>query len=206
MHIWMLWTRSIGGLENIPRGKAFIIALNHSSYYDTGLVHALLIPLLDKKVHPFVNSSYWKYKFVARIFLSPGEAIPIYIKKEDNYKQKNKKAFNKALYYAKKGEPLMIFPEGKRSKDGKLGKAYTGIAKLALKAKIPVIPMGVIGSNKVWPKGKTFPRFKRCDIKIGKPIYFEDYYNKKPTEYIYEQVTRIIMKEIAKLIGQKYDY
>ena len=100
----------------------------------------------------------------------------------------------------------MIFPEGKRSPDGKLQKAYNGSAKLALKAKVPVLPVGIIDSHEVLPKGKILPRLKRCEVKIGKLMYFYKYYNKKPNEKIYLQITRKIMKEIAKLIGQKYNY
>ena len=100
----------------------------------------------------------------------------------------------------------MIFPEGTRSHDGKLKKAYTGIAKLTLSAKVSVLPVGIIDANKVLPKGKIFLRLKRCEVKIGKLMYFDKYYNKKPNKKIIEETTRSIMKEIAELIGQKYNY
>ena len=100
----------------------------------------------------------------------------------------------------------MMFPEGGRSDDGKLGKGYNGVSKIALASKAPVVPAGIIGSHKVWPKGKYMPRFKRCEVKIGKPIYFRKYYNKNQNKKILDGVTRIIMKEIGKLIGQEYKY
>ena len=114
--------------------------------------------------------------------------------------------YNKAKKYLKDGRILMIFPEGGRSKDGKLKKAYNGIALLALKSKVPVIPAGIIGADKVLPKGKYLPRFKRCEVKIGKPMHFNKFYNKKINKQILDVVTREIMKEIGKLIGQKYRY
>ena len=73
-------------------------------------------------------------------------------------------------------------------------------------AKVPVLPCGIINANNVLPKGKLFPRFARCEVKIGKLMYFDKYYNKKPSKKILEEITRSIMKEIAKLIGQKYNY
>ena len=206
MHIWKLWIRKIDGINNIPKDKPFIVALNHSSYYDIGIAHSILVPLLNKRVHAFVSSYFWKYKIIIHSFLNPLGGIPVYVQNEKNSRQKNKKSFQKAQFYIKKGDIVVIFPEGTRSPDGSLVKPYTGIAKLALAAKVPVIPMGIIGSNKVWPREKIFPRFKRCQVKIGKPIYFSKYYNKTLSKNDFEKITRAIMKEIAKLIGQKYNY
>ena len=193
-----LWIRRIEGMENIPKDKPFIVAANHASYYDALLVPSVVAPVADKKIIALVNSFYWK-PFLTRFFLNLWKAIPVYVEKDNFSKKKNQEAVEKALGSIKKGNILMIFPEGKRSYDGKLQKAYTGIAKIALKARVPVLPVGVIGANNVLPRGAILPRFKRCRVNIGKPIYFEKQKNK-------DEMTRIIMKEIAKLIGQKYAY
>ena len=74
---------------------------------------------------------------------------------------------------------------------------------MALKSKMEVLPVGVIDSFKVLPRGAMFPRFVRCEIKIGKPIKFN---NKKTTKKVIDETTRSIMKQIAKLINQKYSY
>ena len=199
-----LWLRKVEGMENIPKYKPFIIASNHSSYIDGFLPPALIIPRVDKKIHALVNSYYWK-SFIARYFLDMWEAIPVFVKNENDSKKKNKIAFEKSINYLNKNEIIMIFPEGTRN-DGELKKAYAGVAKLALKAKVPVLPVGIIDSNKVFPKGKIFPRFTRCEVKIGKLMYFEKYYNKKINEKVSEEITRNIMNQIAKLIGKKYNY
>ena len=203
--IYKPWTRKIDGLENIPKDMPFIIASNHASYYDALLPAVIIAPKINKKIHPLVNSFYWK-PFITRFFLDLWEAIPVYVGKGKNAKEKNMKAFEKALSYLKKGESIMIFPEGARSSDGKLKKAYTGVARLALKSKVPVLPVGVIDSNKVLPVGKMLPRFKRCEVKIGKLIHFDKYSNRRINDKLLEEITRSIMKEIAKLIGQKYNY
>ena len=202
--ICMLWVRKVEGLDNIPKGKPFIIASNHASYYDSLLVPCAIVPKIDKKLHALVNSYYWK-PFITRFFLNLWEAIPVYVGKEENSKEKNKQATEKAINYLKNKELVMIFPEGRRN-DGKLIKAYTGVAKIALKSKVSVLPVGIIDSNKVLPRGKTLPRFKRCEVKIGKLMSFDKYYNKKPNEKILQDITRQIMKQIAKLISQKYNY
>ena len=200
-----LWLRKISGLGNIPEDMPFIIAANHSSYYETLLVPSVILLKVNKRIHAFVDSSYWNI-FFTRFFLDLWGSIPVYVNKEKNAKKKNKASMEIASNYLKKGHIMMLFPEGQRSYDGKLKKAYNGAARLALLSKVPVLPIGVIGSNEVLPKGKFFLRFKRCEVKIGKLIYFNKYYNKKINDKNLGQFTRIIMKEIAKLIGQKYNY
>ena len=129
----------------------------------------------------------------------------MHVAKEENSKEKNKASINLTITYLKNKEPVMIFPEGKRN-DGNLLRGHLGIARLALNSRVPVLPCGIIGANKVLPKGKFFPRLARCEVKIGKQMHFAEYYGKKQTKKILEEVTRSIMKEIARLIGQKYNH
>jgi len=202
--IYKLWLKKPEGIENMPKEEPFIIAANHSSYFDIFIPPVIIVPILNKKVHALVNSHYWK-SFITRLFLNAWQAIPVYVYKEKDSKKKNREGIEKAISFLKSKELVMIFPEGKRN-DGILKKAYTGVANIALKAKVPVIPFGIIGANKVLPKGKAFPRLKKCEVNIGKPMHFEKYYNKKINDKDLEEITRSIMKEIAKLINQKYNY
>lgn len=200
---YRLWLRKADGLNNIPVNEPFILVANHSSYYDSALIHGIVALRIEKRIHPFVDSWFWKVPII-RIFLNVGECIPVYVNKEKGSKEKNREAIKKALHYLKKGELILVFPEGGRSPDGKLKKAYNGAARLALKAKVPVLPIGIIGSHRVLPVGKTLPRLERCEVKIGKLIYFGKYYNKPINDKILEEATRSVMEQIAKLIGQKY--
>src|SRR3989338_1225715 len=202
-NVYKLWLIKAQGLENLPKDRPFIIAANHSSYYDSMLLHCIIIPKIDKKIHALVNSSYWNYP-IARKLLNIGECIPVSVVKNKNLKNQNEDVFKKAVEYLKKGEIIQIFPEGTRSIDGELKKAYTGIAKICLYSNVPVLPVGIIGSYKVLPKGKFFPRFIRCDVNIGKLIYFDKYYKKKVSNSLLEKITKDIMEEIARLIGGKY--
>ena len=201
---YQLWVRKVTGVENLPKDNPFIIALNHTSYYDTVLPYCVILPVLDKKIHPLVNSHYWKNP-ITRNIMHQCEAFPVFIKDKDA-KRKNKESIGKLINCIKKGELAMIFPEGTRSFDGKLKKAKTGIARIALKAKVPVVPIGIKDSHKVLTKGKMLPTFNRCEFHIGKPMHFEKYYKKKIDDKLLEKITRDIMKEIGKLIGQKYNY
>tara|TARA_Y100000294_G_scaffold153629_1_gene152723 strand:+ start:25037 stop:25702 length:666 start_codon:yes stop_codon:yes gene_type:complete len=201
--IYRLWLGKVTGIDNIPKNEPFVIAANHASYYDALLLHSIIVPRLDKKIHALVNSYYWKPLF-PKIILNWGECLPVHISKNPGLK--NKETFKKAKKYLKNKELIQIFPEGTRSYDGNLKKAYNGAAKLALESKVAVLPIGIIGSNKVLPKGKIFPRFKRCEVKIGKLMYFKKYYGKENNTKILKRVTAAIMKEIAKLIGKKYNH
>ena len=124
-----------------------------------------------------------------------------------DHKEINNRALQKALYYLKNKEPICIYPEGHRTLDGQLQKAKTGVAKLALAAKVPVLPIGITGTFNILSKGRAIPKFKKCVvIKVGKPLYFNEYYGKENDKKVLNVVTAKIMKEIAKLIKKKYNY
>ena len=78
--IYKLWLRKISGLENIPLDEPFIIAANHTSYYETWLAYVILIPRLDKPMHSLANSRYWNNIFT-RIILDWGRGIPVFFGK-----------------------------------------------------------------------------------------------------------------------------
>lgn len=201
----LLWIKKINGTNNIPKDGKFIVAPNHASFFDDMIMPSIIAISMDKKLHNYVNSNYFKNYFL-RKFLYWSGSIPVDVKKTKNSKKVNTKAFNLALSYLKKKEPVGIFPEGHRSLDGKLQKAKIGVAKLALTAKTPVLPVGIINSYKILSKGNRFPKFRRIVIvNIGKPMCFDKYYgeiNKKNLRL----VTNIIMKEIARLSNQEYNF
>ncbi|MBU0629110.1 MAG: 1-acyl-sn-glycerol-3-phosphate acyltransferase [Nanoarchaeota archaeon] len=200
LQIAKLWIRKIIGIENVPKDKPFILAANHSSFLDDFAIVPILVNHLNKRVHMYCNDRFYKNKIMAS-FLRWASCIPVSI--QTGNKETNKKAFELALKYLKKGEPVGIFPEGGRSHDGEMREAKTGIAKLALTAKVPILPIGIIGSHKVFPKGAKFPKFKRFEIKIGKPFYLE---GNKDNKKALKEATTLIMKEIGKLIRKEYKH
>jgi 1-acyl-sn-glycerol-3-phosphate acyltransferase len=196
------------GKFNIPKTN-FIAAANHASYTDDVILPYILSKYTKRKFHIFVNSRFYKNRFL-KALLYHYELIPVDVAKDitDSKKRKatNEAAFRKAMDYIKKGNDFFIFPEGGRSKDGKIKKAKTGIAKIALESHLPVLPVGIKDSYEILPKGAKFPRFKKAEVIIGRPLYFDKYYGKEKDYKTLEKVTTIIMKEIAELTDQKYDY
>ena len=108
--------------------------------------------------------------------------------------------------YLTQGKIIGIYPEGTRTLDGKLQRGKTGAARLALAAKVPIVPVGLIGTFEILPKGKNIPKLKRAIVNIGKPIYFDKYYGKENDKKTIRLVTTKVMKEIAKLCKKKYGF
>lgn len=204
-----LYIRKIKNEENLPQ-NSFIAVANHTSFADDFIFPYIV--LRKRKSTPFtifVNSRFyhnWFFKFI----LNHYGATPVHVKKnvdDDQERRKmNQKALGKAVNLLKNGGIFFLFPEGGRSTDGNLKKGKIGTARIALQAKVPIIPIGIKGSDNIWPRGKKLPRFKRADVVIGEPLYFSHYYGKEENEKILDEVTQKIMKKIGKLTGKEYHH
>ena len=193
-----LWIRKVRGMKNIPRNKmGFIAATNHASYIDHfifggTLIHGTgrMIYFLAKKEHFEGSQKIW-HKFL--------HAIPI------DREAGGKEALRKAIKALKEKKMIAIYPEGTRTLTGKLNKAKIGVARLALAAKVPILPVGLIGTFKILPKGKKIPKFRRAEVNIGELMYFDKYYGKEKDYKTLRLISNKIMKEIARLSKQKYN-
>jgi 1-acyl-sn-glycerol-3-phosphate acyltransferase len=188
------------GLENVPTDGPAILASNHLSYADW-----LFMPLtLPRRVSFVAKSEYFTSPgikgWLQKTFFSGAGQIPIDRSGAD--------AAQGALISAKRildaGELFGIYPEGTRSHDGKLYRGKTGVARLALETKVPVIPVAVIGTDVVAPPGKKFGSFTRPIVRFGKPLDFSRYEGLEDDRYILRSITDEIMYEIMELSGQEY--
>ena len=191
-----LFVKEIKGLENLPKG-GYIAAANHASFLDPPLVSSAIADKFNRKVHNLGKTELFK-SFIGRKIQEIGGTIPI------DRRGRGNTALEEAIEYLKNGKIIGIFPEGGRTKDGKLQRAKTGVARLALAARVPVVPVGIKGTYKLWPIKKKLPIIKKIvKINYGKPIYFDKYYGKQ-SKAIFRKVTTKVMIEIAKLLNQKY--
>ncbi len=191
--------RKIEGLENISKDKNFIIVSNHASYMDHMIISIVFLRYLNKRIHFLAKKEHFDNWFKKRFHVW-ADAIPM------DRQTGGKEALKWAINALKKGKIITIHPEGTRTLTGKLLRAKTGVARLALKAKVPVLPVGFIGTFEILPKGKYIPRFKRAEMHIGKLMYFDGYYGKGDDKKTLRLVTTKIMKNIAKLTGQEYNF
>jgi len=195
--IRLIWIRKVSGLENIPQKGPAVIAFNHSSYFD----FFCFMAISPRNIHylaaeKFFNSLLWKplMKITAQI--------------EVKRSVKDKRVVHDKVYcHLRNGKLIGIFPEGTRSTDGELLPAFRGVAVYATNIKVPVVPVGLIGTHDVMSRNDKKPKFKKIiDIKIGKPIYFNDYEHIKLNKKAHQVLSDMIMVKIAELAGKTYIY
>ena len=194
-----LWIKEVNGLRNIPEKGPFIVAANHESYMDHMIILCTLVPYLNKKIHFLSKKEHFNNPVKAMWHRWAG-AIPL------DRQAGGKGALGWAVKSLKLGKIIAIHPEGTRSLTGKLQKGKTGVARLALSAKVPVVPVGLIGTFEILPKGKYIPKLKRATMNIGKPMHFNKYFRKPVTKRLLREITTKIMKEIAKLCKEEYKF
>jgi 1-acyl-sn-glycerol-3-phosphate acyltransferase len=108
-----------------------------------------------------------------------------------------------ALDVLGRGEAFGIYPEGTRSRDGRLYRGRTGVAHLALTSGAPVVPVGLAGTEQLQPVGSRLPRLAKVSVKFGEPLRFEGRYDGVPPGRARREVTDLVMSAIAALSGQE---
>jgi len=200
------YIRRIEGAQSLL-DRPMIVAANHSSYLDDLIVPYVIIVKMKKEFSVFVNSRYYKNYFY-RKFLSHYGGIPVDVEKDvrdaEKRRRTNESAIHEAIEALGNGRVFLIFPEGGRSPDGRIGEGKTGVARVVLSARVPVVPVGIKGSYDILPKGAIFPRFKRADVIIGEPLSFDRYYGMEGDHAVLREVTTMIMREICRLVSQEY--
>jgi 1-acyl-sn-glycerol-3-phosphate acyltransferase len=190
----------VEGAENIPLAGPAIIASNHLSYADW-----IFMPLVLRRRVTFVaKSDYFtgagiKGTFQRGFFKGTGQ-VPI----DRSGGSASEGAIRAGMKVLERGDLFGIYPEGTRSHDGRLYKGRTGVARLALEAKVPVIPVGVIGTDVVAPPGKIVASLASPTIKFGEPLDFSRYDGMDSDRLILRAVTDEIMYRIMELSGQEY--
>jgi 1-acyl-sn-glycerol-3-phosphate acyltransferase len=182
------------GRKNIPRKGPAILASNHLSALD----HVVL-PMATRR--PIVNISKVEHFQSGRVkawFFRKWHIIPVQRGKGD------KGAMDAAKQALREGKLFCIYPEGTRSRDGRLHRGHTGVARLALEMRVPVIPCGMVGTFEAKPKGGKTKWFHKCAAVIGEPLHFDQYWGMQDDKEVCRKVTDEVMRAIAKVSGQEY--
>ncbi len=191
------WVR---GMENIPSSGAAILPSNHLSFSDS-----IFLPLQVRRPVVFLAKSEYftgkgiKGALVRWFFKSTGQ-LPI----DRSGGKASEASLNTGLGVLSQGLLLGIYPEGTRSPDGRLYRGRTGIARMVLEARVPVIPVAMIDTEKVQPIGKRLPRIRRVGIVIGEPLDFSRFEGMEGDRVVLRAVTDEIMYELKQLSGQEY--
>ncbi|MER6349847.1 lysophospholipid acyltransferase family protein [Streptomyces sp. NPDC001595] len=196
----MVFRPRIEGLEHVPASGAGIVAGNHLSFSD----HFLMPAVLKRRITFLAKAEYFtgpgvKGRLTAAFFRSAGQ-IPV----DRSGKDAGQAAIREGLGVLARGELLGIYPEGTRSHDGRLYKGKVGVAVMALKAGVPVVPCAMIGTFEAQPPGRKLPRVHPVRIRFGEPLDFSRYAGMEGEKAVLRAVTDEIMYAILALSGQEY--
>ncbi|GAA2971630.1 lysophospholipid acyltransferase family protein [Actinokineospora diospyrosa] len=190
----------VEGADRVPAKGPVILAINHLAVIDSFVVPMMV----SRKVAFLAKAEYFAggspNKRLVGVFFRALGAIPV--------ERDNSRAALASLEVAgavlDAGDAFAIHPEGTRSLDGKLHRGRTGVAQLALEHKAPVVPVALIGTDKVQPAGRKWPRPHRITVRFGEPLDFSRYDGMANSLPIRRAVTDEVMYAILELSGQEY--
>ncbi len=189
---WFFGRWTIKGRENVPDTGGVILAPNHVSHADPPAVGSA------------IRRPTW---FLAKEELFKAPILGWLIRRTRAYPVRrgkaDRKALERTLELLRQGEVVTIFPEGERSRDGTLGEPELGFAYVALKAKAPVVPVAVLGTDGVLRPGSSRLRFGRILIRFGEPMTFPALYDKRPRKAAVRAVGEAVMARIAALQAEE---
>ncbi|MFF1254539.1 lysophospholipid acyltransferase family protein [Pseudarthrobacter sp. NPDC058329] len=196
----LLFRPWVKGLDNIPAAGAAIIASNHLSFSDS-----IFMPLMVRRPVVFLAKSEYftgtgiKGRLTAMFFRLTNQ-LPM----DRSGGAASEASLSAGMDVLSHGGLLGIYPEGTRSPDSRLYRGKVGVARLALNAGVPVVPVAMIGTDKVQPIGKRLPNIRRIGMIFGEPMDFSRYHDQAEDRLVQRQVTDEIMFELMRLSGQEY--
>lgn len=198
--LWLLFRPRVEGLENVPVEGPAILASNHLSFSDS-----IFLPLVvPRRITFLAKQEYFTGRgvkgFLSRLFFAGSGQVPI----DRTSGSAARDAMETGKRVLERGELLGIYPEGTRSPDGRLYRGKTGVARLAIEAGVPVIPVAMVGTDRIQPIGRKIPRLLRPTVRFGRPLDFSRYEGMAGDRFVERSMTDEIMYELMLLSGQEY--
>ncbi len=189
----------IEGRANVPLSGPVLLASNHLSFIDS-----VVIPVCaPRKVVFLAKAEYFEGKGIkGRLQKGWFEGTGMVPVDRDDTKSAMG-SLQIALDVLRRGEAFGVYPEGTRSRDGRLYRGRTGVAQLALVSGAPIVPVGLIGTEKLQPVGATFPRIVKVTVRFGPPIEVAGRYDGVPPGRARREITDQVMAAIQQLSGQE---
>ena len=194
-----VWRPTVEGIEHVPMSGPVLIASNHLSFADS-----VVIPIVaPRKVAFLAKAEYFTGRGLkgrlTRAWFEGLGMVPV--DRADTRAALN--SLDTALAVLARGEAFGIYPEGTRSRDGRLYRGRTGVAQLALTAGVPVVPVGLCGTADLQPVDATWPRLAKVTVRFGPPLDFADRFEGVAPGRARREVTDEIMDAIHALSGQE---
>jgi 1-acyl-sn-glycerol-3-phosphate acyltransferase len=195
-----LWRPAVIGAEHVPASGGAIIASNHLS-----IVDSIFLPLmLSRPVTFAAKSEYFTGTRLVDRFTGAYLRATKQIAVDREGARAAQDMLEAALALLLRGELFGIYPEGTRSPDGRLYRGRTGVGWLAVRSGLPVVPVAMIGTDRVLPPGRAIPRTGRIQIRIGEPITVRDSGDLGNGAKARRAITDEVIKAIQTLSGQEY--
>jgi len=199
--IYIVWRPRNSGMRNVPKEGPVILASNHLSFAD----HFVGPLPLRRRIVFLGKRDYFEGKglrgLVSKIFFTGVGVIPL----DRTGGKASEEAIATGLRVLREGKILGIYPEGTRAPDNRLYRGKTGVARLALQSRVPVIPMGMINTFELMPPGQIWPRLGvRPGVRFGTPLDFSQYFGQEEDREVLRLITDEIMNAIRELSGQEY--
>ena len=195
----VIYRPRVSGLEHIPARGPVILASNHLSFVDS-MVIPMVVP---RRVAFLAKSDYFTGTGVkgtlSRWWFNGFGMVPV--DRDDS--RAAQVSLDKALAILAEGGAFGIYPEGTRSRDGRLYRGRTGVAFLAMTSGAPVVPVALTGTEKLQPVGATLPRIAKVTVRFGAPIDFAGRFDAVPAGRARREATDEVMAAIHALSGQE---
>ena len=189
-----LFRLRVEGHDHVPVAGAAIIAANHLSFFDS-VVLALAVPRPLRFVGKAEYLDSWKTR---RLFPALG-MIPL----DRRSPRQAYRALRVAAEVLEGDELFAVYPEGTRSPNGSLGDGRCGVGHLSVTTGAPIIPAGIMGTDRIQPRGARLPRpFRSAIVRFGSPIYPGSYDGTRRARR--RRITCDVMSAIGQLSGQTF--
>ncbi|WP_166441999.1 lysophospholipid acyltransferase family protein [Nakamurella flava] len=188
------------GAEYVPASGGAVLVGNHVSVADS-----FFTPLyIKRRVYYLAKAEYFTEKgvkgFLKKMFFSGAGQVPI----DRSGANAARDALDTGSRLLNRGELLGIYPEGTRSPDGRLYKGKTGVARMVLETGVPVVPIAMIGTDRVAPIGAKMWRPGKIQMIVGRPLDFSRYEGMAGDRFVERSMTDEIMYRLMELSGQEY--
>ncbi|MDS2171661.1 MULTISPECIES: lysophospholipid acyltransferase family protein [Nesterenkonia] len=189
---------TITGLEKVPAEGGFVVASNHLSFLDSVLIQAIF----PRPVSFFAKAEYFTQPGIKgramKIFFESVGSVPV----ERQKKSASVEALHQLGDIAASGHGVGIYPEGTRSRDGRLYRGKNGVGWLALATGLPVVPVGLKGTENLQAPDSNRVRSAAFEMHVGDPLHFEHIGQRHPLP-VRREATARVMDAIAALTGQE---
>ena len=185
----------VDGIGHVPRSGGVIVAANHRSFMDS----VFLALVVDRPVSFLAKAEYFDSRRTAWLFRATGQ-IPV----RRGSPAGARRALKAALTVLRDGGVLGVFPEGTRSRDGQLQRGHLGPARLAQASGVPIVPVGLVGTDMVQLPGQRLPRVgKQVAVRFGSPLWAAQ--RSEGGRAHLRDLTDELMSMIGDLCGQRYE-